>query len=161
MKKITLIALLLISFVAVKSYSQIIFDENFNYPAGDSIGANGWVWNTGTTNTIMVVTPGLTFSGFVNSGIGNVCHLRNNGNDAYANMNDSALNNSVYVSFMIKVDSSQTGGDYFLALLPNNSTTNYVARTYIKDTTGGFSFGISKGTSASNPIVWGPIYTRG
>ena len=161
MKKFTFFVLLLISFVAVKSYSQIIFDENFNYPAGDSIGAHGWVYNTGVVNTIMVVSPGLTFSGFVNSGIGNACRLRNNGNDAYANMNDSVLSNSVYISFMINVDSSQAAGDYFLALLPNNSTTNYVARTYIKDTTGGFSLGISKGTSASNPIIWGPIYTRG
>jgi hypothetical protein len=135
--------------------SQVLFTENFAYPAGDSIGAHGWVYNTGTTNTIKVATPGLTFSGYSLSGVGNHCHVANNGNDAYKQFNGDSTT-SMYTSFMINVDSVKTGGDYFFALLPNNSTTNYAARFYAKDTLGGVSFGCSKGTSASNPIAWSP-----
>jgi hypothetical protein len=162
MRRLLLLVMALLSLAIVeKASSQILMDENFNYPAGDSIGAHGWVWNTGTTNTIMVATPGLTYTGYPLSGIGNKCHLRNNGNDAYK-QTDSTLSGSVYVSFMIKVDSVRALGDYFLALLPNNSTTNYTARFYLKDTTNGVSFGVSKGTSASNTVFWTPgTYTLG
>jgi hypothetical protein len=48
--------------IAEKASGQVLMDENFNYTAGDSIGAHGWVWNTGTTNTILVATPGLTYA---------------------------------------------------------------------------------------------------
>ena len=63
--------------------SQIVFTENFDYTAGDSIGAHGWVPNTGSTNNIMVVSPGLTYTGYPLSNIGNACRLRNNGIDGY------------------------------------------------------------------------------
>ncbi len=155
MRRILLLAVAFLSLlIAEKATSQVLMDENFNYPAGDSIGAHGWVWNTGTTNTIMVATPGLTYSGYPLSGIGNHCHVRNNGNDAYKQA-DSTLSGSVYVSFMVSFDSVQAnGGDYFFALLPNNSTTNYTARLYAKDTLGGVYIGITKGAIASNPISW-------
>lgn len=156
MRRLSLLVMVLLSLVIVENASsQILMDENFNYPAGDSIGAHGWIWNTGTTNTIMVTTSGLFYAGYPNSGIGNQCHLRNNGNDAYK-QTDSTLSGSVYVSFMMDVDSARPGGDYFFALLPNNSTTNYTARFYLKDTLNGISFGMSKGTNATNPVSWTP-----
>lgn len=149
-----LIVAVLLLLTAEKSFSQILMDENFNYPAGDSIGAYGWVYNTGTTNTILVATPGLVYSGYPLSNIGNSCRLKNNGNDAYK-QTDSTLTGSIYVSFLVRFDSVQAnGGDYFFALLPNNSTSNYTARLYAKDTLGGVYIGITKGTITSNPITW-------
>ncbi len=154
MRRILLLVAVIFSLVmADKVTSQILFTENFNYPAGDSIGAYSWVYNTGTTNTIKVATPGLTFTGYVLSGIGNQCHLSNNGNDAYKQFTADSTG-SMYTSFMLSIDSVKTGGDYFFAMLPNSSTTNYAARFYVKDTLGGVSFGCSKGTSASNPVSW-------
>ncbi len=155
MRRLLLLFMALLSLVIVeRASSQILMDENFNYTAGDSIGAYGWVYNTGTTNTILVATPGLIYSGYPLSNIGNSCRVKNNGNDAYK-QTDSTLSNSVYVSFMINVDSVRAvGGDYFFALLPNNSTTNYTARLYAKDTLNGVYFGISKGSIATNPLSW-------
>ena len=142
--------------IAEKASSQVLFDENFNYPAGDTITAYGWVWNTGTTNLIRVATPGLTFSGYALSGIGNQCHLSNNGYDAYKQFTADSVGN-LYTSFMVRLDSTKPlGGDYFFAMLPNNSTSNYAARFYVKDTLGGIAFGCSKGTSASNTVFWSP-----
>lgn len=156
MRRLILLAMMLFSLFAAQNLtSQVLFTENFSYPAGDTITAYGWVWNTGTTNLIRVATPGLTFSGYVLSGIGNQCHLANNGYDAYKQfVPDSS--GSMYTSFMVNVDSVKTGGDYFFALLPTSSTSNYAGRFYVKDTLNGLSFGCSKGTNASNIVYWTP-----
>jgi hypothetical protein len=158
LRSLTLFTLLL---TAYHSHSQIIFLENFNYPAGDSIGAYGWIWNTGTTNTILVVSPGLTYSGYPMSGIGNACRLRNNGNDAYKPTDSIVTSGNLYMAFMVRIDSVQATGDYFFAMLPSTSTTNYTARFYAKDSSGGVSFGISKNALGSNPVAWtGGTYAR-
>lgn len=136
--------------------AQGLFTENFDYTAGDSIGAHGWNWNTGTTNTIKVVSPGLTYTGYPLSGIGNACRLSNNGNDAYKNFTgDSVTSGNCFASFMVKIDTGKTG-DYFFALLPPTSTSLYTPRLFAKDSAGTISFGISKGATTSNPAVYGP-----
>ena len=156
MRRLILLFMAVLSLAIIEnSTSQILFDENFNYTAGDSIGAHGWVYNTGATNTILVATPGLTFTGYALSGIGNQCHMANNGNDAYKQFTADSTG-SFYTSFMVNLDSVKAGGDYFFALLSNTSTTNYTARFYVKDTLNGVSFGCSKGTSASNTVFWSP-----
>jgi len=105
-----LLLLILIFFLTSfqTSTSQVLFTENFAYPAGDSIGAHGWMWNTGTVNTIFVTAPGLTYAGYPLSGIGNACRLRNNGNDAYKQTVSADSTGSLYLSFMVKVDSAKT-----------------------------------------------------
>ncbi|HRE41853.1 MAG TPA: T9SS type A sorting domain-containing protein [Ignavibacteria bacterium] len=151
MKKIfTILFFLLI--VKGNVNSQVLFNENFAYTAGDSIQAHGWVTNTGTTNPLLVSTPGLTFPGFPNSNIGNSLILRPTGYDAWKGFNQDSTG-AIYTAFMVRIDSAKGTGDYFFALLPSTSTTNYTARTYAKDTTGGISFGISRGTVASG-IGW-------
>jgi len=150
--KIVLIAVLIIPF---SLNSQVLLDENFDYPAGDSLGAHGWVGFSSFVNVITVATPGLTFTGYPLSGIGNHCHLRNNGQDAYKGF-DSVITGSVYCAFMVKVDSVKAAGDYFFAFLAGTSTTNYTARFYVRDSAGTASFGVSKGTLSNSPVVWGP-----
>ena len=84
--------------------------------------------------------------------------MKNNGYDAYK-QGDSTMSGSVYVSFLVNFDSVQAnGGDYFFALLPNNSTSNYAARLYAKDTLGGVYLGIAKGTIATNPLSWSTAF---
>jgi hypothetical protein len=154
MRRLLLLMVVIFSLItADKLTAQILFTENFSYPAGDSIGAYGWVYNTGSTNTIKVATPGLTFTGYVLSGIGNHCRLSNNGNDAYKQFVPDSVG-SMYTSFMVRIDSIRATGDYFFALLPITSTTNYAARFYAKDSSGGVAFGCSKGASGTNPISW-------
>ncbi len=136
--------------------SQIVFTENFDYTAGDSIGAHGWVPNTGSTNNIMVVSPGLTYTGYPLSNIGNACRLRNNGIDGYKPFSgDSVSSASIYASFMVQVDSAKAAGDYFFAFLPATSTSLYSARVYAKDSAGTISFGLSKSSASGGPIVYG------
>lgn len=154
--KISVVILFVFTFyLGVNAQFKVL--ENFNYLAGDTIGSYGWVsFSGGPNNPITVVTPGLTFSGYPQSGIGNSARMSNYGQDYYKQFTgDSITSGSIYVAFMVKVDSVKTG-DYFIALLPPNNTTNYTSRFYIKDTSGvGFLFGISKGAASGGPIVYG------
>lgn len=150
MRRFLLLGILFFSvcFVSV-SNSQVLMDENFNYPAGDSLGAHGWIsFSGGNTNVLRVATPGLIYSGYPLSNIGNSVEVLNTGQDAYKQF-DSVTSNSVYVSFMMRIDAVQATGDYFFALLPSTSTSNYTMRTRIIAEGGGYKIGISKSTEAT------------
>lgn len=139
----------------MKINAQITLTENFDYPAGDSIGAHGWITFSGSVNNIKVKSPGLVYTNYILSNIGNCARVSNNGIDSYKS-GDSINSGAVYISFMVKVDSARSTGDYFIALLPNNSTTTYFLRIFAKDTLGGLCFGVSKySTNATTLPVWG------
>ena len=154
MKKFILYILFIIAAIAGnKADGQVLLDENFNYPVGDSLGAHGWVsFSGGTTNVLTVSAGSLVFPLYVNSGIGGDVRVRNTGQDAYTQFTaDSA--GSDYFSFLVRVDSAFTG-DYFLGLLPNNSTSNYTSRLWVKDSLGSVMFGLSKSSASGGPIVY-------
>jgi hypothetical protein len=153
MKKIIL--LFCFAFLSSNSFGQMLFEENFDYLEGDSIGAHGWIWNTGVTNTILVTSPGLTYPGYPLSGIGNATTLNNNGNDAYKNLNQIDSIGSVYASFMVRVDAAVAQGDYFLALLQAGSTSFYEGRVSARLRDGNLNFGITKGNAGSDTNVAG------
>ena len=77
MKIKSLLSVLFLFMFVMSLNSQTLFIENFDYPAADSIGAHGWVAFSGSTNTILVTSPGLTYTGYPNSGIGNACAAAN------------------------------------------------------------------------------------
>jgi trimeric autotransporter adhesin len=155
MKLRILFSILILAAFFASANSQVIFTENFDYSAGDSIGSHGWTTFSGATNILKVVSPGLTYTGYPLSNIGNSCRVSNNGYDAYKNMTDSVSTGVVYVSCMVKIDTAKTG-DYFLALLPQSSTSLYTPRLFAKDSSGTISFGISKGATSSVPATFGP-----
>jgi hypothetical protein len=62
-----------------------------------------------------------------------------------------------YISFMIRIDSAKTAGDYFFALLPSTSTTNYASRLYVKDSNNAVKFGLIKSTTTGGAL----FYTAG
>jgi hypothetical protein len=142
MKKLfTLLALSLTTFVGK---SQILV-EDFDYTVGDTINIlRGWVFNSSYVNPITVTSPGLTFTGFPGSGIGNAVTLTNNGQDLYKQASASITSGNVYGSFMINVTAAQATGDYFFAFTTPSSGSAYTARTFIKSSGAGFVVGISK-----------------
>jgi len=146
MRKV-LIYLLFTFTLSLSANAQIIFTENFSYPAGDTIGAHGWTGFSSNVNPIFITSPGLTFPGYVNSNIGNALTLKNNGQDAFKDATATVTEDSYYLSFMLSVDTAKTG-DYFIALLPSGSTTNYNLRVHVKKiaaTT--YALGIGKGNT--------------
>lgn len=136
--------------------AQTRLTENFNYTLNDTLGSHGWTsFSGGPTNPIRVVSPGLVFPNYALSNIGLSARMSSTGEDYYKQLSgDSITSGSIYVSFMVNVDTVKTG-DYFIALLPPTSTTLYTSRFYIKDTSGvGLLFGISKGAASGGPIVY-------
>lgn len=165
MKK--LILLITIIFISSAASAQMRFTENFDYTVGDSIGAHGWIANTGgATNRILVTSPGLTFPGYPLSGIGNAATLAATGQDQYTLLSGDDSTGSVYAFFMVKVDTAKTG-DYFFALLQTGSTSFYEGRVQVRsiDGSGNIAFGITKGNASTDTAVagiWTPhAYSRG
>lgn len=145
----------LVVFLGV-NFAQIIFEENFDYTAtaGDSLKAKGWLLSgTNNLNPIMVTSPGLTFTGYP-SVKGNATSIRNTGQDIYKSFTPAVSSGSIYLAFLMNVQSASAIGDYFIALSPTSSQTNYYARTHIKSSGSGFQIGLSK----SNELAGGYVY---
>lgn len=158
MKGFILTAFLILSLFSGHSnlFSQVWLVENFDYTAGDSLGAHGWVsFSGGATNVLTVTLPGLTYTGYPGSGVGNAVSLNASGQDAYKPLSSIDSVNSFYCAAMFNVATAQAG-DYVLAFLPSTSTTFYSGRVHVRASGSGISFGITKGaaTDTTTPGIW-------
>ncbi len=153
-----------INFIANSSGSSggsTLMTENFTAAAGTALTSAGWtISGSSTVNVVSIVQPGLTFSGYPSSDIGNAARLNTNGQDVFQPF-ASVNSGSVYLSFMMKVDSAKTG-DYFIALSPIGSQTNYLARLHVKSSGAGFTVGISKQAETAGGNTYGTtVYSFG
>ena len=107
MKKIMYSLFFLVCFLLSSTLSaQVLnFNENFDYPAGDSLNTHGWVPHSQPgVNPVMVVSGSLTYSGYTSSGIGNSAHVIGSASlvsleDLTATFNIDSVSN-VYCSFL-------------------------------------------------------------
>jgi hypothetical protein len=148
------------------SYAQLLLEENFDYPAGDTLLNHGWnITGTSTLNPVVVAASGLSYAGYLSSGIGNAASLTTTGQDVNKQYTDSVTSGSVYASFLVSVDSAKTAGDYFLHLGVNPTNTfDFFARTFVRlAANGNLTFGISKSSvNTSNPVAYSDsIFTTG
>lgn len=158
MKIKLLLALFIVLAISFHADAQVNLIENFDYPAGDTLGAHGWTsFSGGSTNALTVTSPGLTYTGYSGSGIGNAVTVRSTGQDAYKPLTNPDSTGTAYISFMVRIDSAKTNGDYFFALLPTTSTTNYASRLYVKDSNNAVKFGLIKSTTSGGAL----FYTSG
>lgn len=147
MKKIYLFVLLCISSFAFAGSPLLI--EDFNYTAGDLLTAHNWVQTlTSTTNPIMVTSPGLTFNGYVGSGIGNAAGVNNTGQDVNKPF-IAQTSGSVYASFLVNATATATAGDYFFHFVDATVSSAYRARTFITpgSVTGKMKVGLTSNAS--------------
>jgi hypothetical protein len=162
MKKSYLLIVLSLLFLPLTfSYGQFLI-ENFDYSAGDSLTQHGWLAHSGTSNAIFVTSPGLTYSGYPSSGIGNAATITTTGQDVNKQFTP-ITSGAIYASIMVNVASAQTG-DYFFHLGLANTTSIYMGRIFVKNAlNGNLAFGLSKTSiSASIPPVYSDsIYTTG
>lgn len=145
------------------SFGQF-FIENFDYPAGDSLTQHGWTAHSGTTNAIFVTSPGLTYTGYPSSGIGNAATLTTTGQDVNQQFTP-ITSGAIYASLLVNVASAQTG-DYFFHLGLSQTTSIYMGRVYVKNAlNGNLAFGLSKtslgGAGGIQAVYSDSIYTTG
>jgi hypothetical protein len=161
MKKYTLLTL----FVAVaillgfhrSGYSQLLLEENFSYPAGDLITDHGWVAHSGAASQpITVNNGGLTFTGYIDSGIGNAALVDNTGEDdnrVFAFQSAGVI----YTAFMVNVTTTSAG--YFFNLGGDPIGTTYRGRVFMDATNHfGISVGSNTGTFSTSAYTPGTTY---
>ncbi len=161
MKNLILICCMI--FATSQVFAQIL-DENFDYPAGDSLGSHDWIsFSGGATNRLLITSPGLIYNDYPKSDIGFATTLTSTGQDAYKSFISNQSSGSIYASFMVRVDTAKNSGDYFCSYLSSTSTTGFFGRCYVRKTSNdNIAFGISKTTSGSGGILYGDsVYTTG
>ncbi len=139
------------------------FIEDFNFTSGDSLTHHGWVAHSGTTNPIPVSANGLTYSGYIGSGVGKAASLTTTGQDVNRQFTETS-SGAVYASFMVNVTSAQSVGDYFFHFGLANTTSIFLGRVFVKlAANSNLAFGLSKSsTNATVPPVYSDsIYTTG
>jgi len=143
-------------------HGQVLMADNFDYPAGDTLIRHNWLQQqTNATNPIMVTSQGLSYAGYIGSGIGNAAALGVEGQDLFRGFVKQTLPGTLYLTCLAKVTAATTSGDYFIsfkesATSPTN--VNYRGRVWVKaDGSGNIAFGVTKGAMTS-PMV--PNYTE-
>jgi len=126
---------------------QTLLNENFSYPAGTTLTANGWnAHDDPGTNPVLVSSAGLVFPGYLSSDIDLSAYMANTGEDVNKSFS-SVASGTVFCAFMLKVETISNG--YFIHL-SNSSISSYRGRVYIKGSGNSYNFGLSKG--AENPV---------
>jgi len=162
MKKSLLPKRILVLFSAVFIFWQIglgqaLLVENFDYPSGALLTANGWTAHSGTTNPITVNSTGLTFIGFPGSGVGLSALLDNTGEDV-SKVFTTITNNSVYCAFMINV--TTVANLYCMHFGGNPIATTFRAKFFLNGTGTNFNFGLSKGSNTPTLTSGAPYTTN-
>jgi hypothetical protein len=137
---------------------QTLLNENFSYPSGTSLTANGWNAHSGAeTNPILVGTQGLVFPGYPSSDIGLCALLANNGQDVNKTF-ATVTTGPVYCAFLVQVQAIANG--YFLHLGGTPIGNNHYGKVFINGTGNSFNFGLSKET-ADTVYTTGSPFTKG
>ena len=140
--------------------------EDFDYPAGDALTLHGWAIHSATTNPLVVTAPGLTFTGYVGSGIGNAAGVNNTGIDENKSFGAHTTADSIYSSFLVNATATSVAGDYFFHIFDPNAVTSHRGRVFITPVSGvpgkmsvGFSFGTSPAQATmSTQLNFGQTY---
>ena len=141
--------------------AQILMLDNFDYPAGDSLIKHNWIQQQSTaTFPIMVNNGGLTYPGYVGSGIGNATALGVEGQDVFRGFVKQTQPGTLYLTCLAKVTAATTSGDFFISFKESPTSTtnvNYRGRVWVKaDAGNNIAFGVTKG-AVTTPMV--PNYT--
>ncbi|MEQ1643572.1 MAG: CHRD domain-containing protein [Pyrinomonadaceae bacterium] len=135
---------------SVRSPESVLLTEDFTYAAGSLISANGWTVYSGAPTSPMVTSaPGLTYTGYAGSGIGNAVVMATSGEDAsrpYAPQSSG----TVYASVLVNLSEASVdpAGGYFFHIGADPVGTAFRCRTFVKkDGSNNLSFGISKAST--------------
>ena len=145
-------------FAAVSANAQTpLAVEDFDLAAGQLLTANGWTAHSGAgTNPLTVVSPGLTYTGYPSSGVGNAVGFTTSGEDAHKVFAVQS-SGTVYAAFLVNFSAAPEtlGGGYFFHLSPDPISTTFRGRVFARrDASNGVAFGLSKAATTSDTIIW-------
>ena len=155
MKKTYLFVMLCISSLAFAGAPLLI--EDFNYTAGEALTLHNWAIHSGTSNPLVVTSPGLTFTNYVGSGIGLSTGLNNTGDDENRSFGAQTTAGSIYASFLVNIPTNTATSSYFFHFFDPLLNTAFRARTFITPQAGqiavGFSFNASTAQATSPTLL--------
>jgi hypothetical protein len=163
--KLSYLFLAILVFTGISFSQQLLFEENFDYPAGTDLNLYGWSAHSGAGNIpIQVVSPGLVYNNYPPSGIGNAAEIvsgsgsREDVNKAFT----AQSGGSIYEGFMVNVTSATPAGEYFIHFSKDTlSTTYFRGKVFVKsDGASNIAFGIAKGNNADT-VYTDYLYTTG
>lgn len=148
--KVTVIAMLFSLAILGQLSSAQLLNEEFDYTAGDSLnGIHNWIVQPTASyvNTIKVVSPGLTYTGYP-SKIGNAAFVDTTGQDIFRNF-PKVTSGSVYAAMLVNFSKATTTGEYFLHL-NDSGTFGFLGRVFAKLSGNDVVFGLLKGSTGTN-----------
>ncbi len=126
---------------------QIIFSEDFNQSNGSSI-----TWTSDCSGSdITVTTPGLSYPGYIGSGLGNSALISSSLGQRSHSQNFSNFSSPVYVGFLVNVQAANfmisgggcaPGTDVILAFDPNAGGSGNDHGLILQSAGGTFRFGL-------------------
>jgi hypothetical protein len=142
--------------IATNNAPSLPINENFEYATGSFLTDNGWIAHSGVgTNPIQVNDTPLSYTGYINSGLGKSVTMTITGEDdnrAFGGI----TNGSVYASFMVNFSSAQLAGDYFFHMGPENTTSLFYAKAFVKKNAGdSLAIGVAKRNNSD--VVYTPF----
>ncbi|MFY7734859.1 MAG: T9SS type A sorting domain-containing protein [Bacteroidia bacterium] len=141
--KLTLIALLAL---LLSAHAQQLLTTNFNFTG--ELKSYGWssLYTDGNINPIKTVSPGLTYTDYVLSNIGNAAKIDSIGQDLKMSFGTPFMQNKItYTAFMLNVNKATLIGDYFFTYTTSNPIEELKTKVYIKSASANFyKIGIAK-----------------
>jgi hypothetical protein len=138
------------------SAQTLRLEENFNYGTANDTTLPNWTRHSGTMGP-NYSAAGLTYTGHPGSGIGGAASFTSgasgvNDGDVHRTFDPLTTSGNIYVSFLLRLDSARTTGDYFFHLGPNTIGTVFRLRVFARDSSGanGFVLGLSKSNEAAS-----------
>jgi hypothetical protein len=122
-----------------------LFSESFSYPEKTNLTSVGWTEHSGGGTNPISISEGLIFGGAnLNGGVS----LSGGGQDVNRSF-DAQNSLPVYASFLVNVKSASNDGEYFLHLGPQSIGTNFRGKVFVKSSSDGIQFGISKSSNSA------------
>ncbi len=142
MRKITLLLFIFACTIGVNAQALLI--ENFNYTIGTDIKSQGWNIHSGSgaNSDSILVADGLTFTGYIGSGVGGAAAVVGR----YADQNKtfvSQTSGTVYAAFMFQAKGAGATNTYFLHFGPSTIGTTFFTRVWVNAAGTGLGLGSS------------------
>lgn len=168
--RLALVGLMLLFSSGWVKGQTLLLNENFDYSTGSltlagtgNVSGGNWVNFSGTALYLQVTNPGLSYTGYPSSGIGNkVTTVVGSAEDAYRQFATQGVGTTTYASCLMNITTTtglalntSTTGDYTVSLMPSTSVTFLVARVSLRagSVAGTFNVGL-RATSTNAAAVW-------
>ena len=130
-----------VMFLTQQANAQVVMTENFDYTEGTTLVSNGWVAHSGEGTNSPIVAPGLTFEGYMGTGIGGAAALTKTGEDVHFDFEGQSGEN-IYAAFLVSLGSTNSNG-YFFHFAPSPFATTYFSRVWTNAEGTGIGIGAS------------------